>query len=123
MSFPDGVPGDNGLRDKKDLGARKNVRIEYRRSGFLIPAPGAPWLECFIPDVSNDGICLDIGALVVPEVFGVSFNSTGTVVRVCKIAWRRGELIGAKFLSARQLREGDFPARESECGQQSSAGA
>jgi PilZ domain len=100
--------GDGCLRDRKDLGARKNVRIEYRRLGFLIPAPDAPWLECFILDVSDSGICLDIGALAVPEIFGVSFNANGAVVRVCKLIWRRGELVGAQFVSAKQLRKGNF---------------
>jgi hypothetical protein len=36
---------------------------------------------------------------------GVSFNRDGTVVRVCFIAWRRGELIGARYITAKQLRQ------------------
>ena len=93
------------MRDRKDLGDRNSARIDYRRPGFLIPAPDAPWLECFILDVSESGICLDVGALVVPELFGVAFNADGKVMRVCKIAWRRGELIGAEFVTAKQLRQ------------------
>jgi hypothetical protein len=96
-----------GVRDRKDLGERKNVRVEYGRAGFLIPAPDAPWLECFIVDVSDTGICLDVGALAVPKIFGVAFNSSGSILRVCSIAWRRGELIGASFLSAKELRQGE----------------
>jgi PilZ domain len=94
------VPASN------DLGERKHVRVDYRRQGFLIPAPDAPWLECFIKDVSQAGICIEAGDLVVPEIFGVAFNSGGTVVRVCKLIWRRGEIVGAKFLTATQLRQG-----------------
>ena len=30
-------------RSRKDLGARRNVRVELRRPGFLIPAPDAAW--------------------------------------------------------------------------------
>jgi hypothetical protein len=36
-----------------NLGARRHERIEYRRPGFIIPAPDAPWLECFILDISD----------------------------------------------------------------------
>jgi hypothetical protein len=93
------------VRHRKDLGARKHERIEYRRAGFIIPAPDAPWLECFILDVSDSGICLDVGALAVPEIFGVSFTSCGTVKRLCRRAWRRGELIGARYMSVKQLRQ------------------
>jgi hypothetical protein len=40
-------------------------------------------------------------------MFGLSFTSCGTVVRVCVRAWRRGELLGARFVSAKQLRSGE----------------
>jgi hypothetical protein len=74
-------------------------------SPLLIPAPDAPWLECFILDISDSGICIEVGALAIPKVFGVSFNTDGTVIRVCFVAWRRGELIGASFITAKQLRQ------------------
>jgi hypothetical protein len=93
------------VRHRKDLGARRHERVEYRRAGFIIPAPDAPWLECFILDVSESGICLDVGALAVPNVFGVSFTSGGAVTRVCRLAWRRGELVGARYVTAKQLRQ------------------
>jgi hypothetical protein len=92
------------VRHRKDLGARRHQRVEYRRAGFIIPAPDAPWLECFILDVSQSGICLEVGALAVPRVFGVCFTSCGTVKRLCRLAWRRGELIGAHYVTAKQLR-------------------
>jgi hypothetical protein len=95
------------VRDRKDLGERKSVRVEFDRSGFLIPAPDAPWLECQIIDVSEGGICLNVGALVVPELFGVAFNSSGSILRVCSLSWRNGEMIGARFLTAKQLRRGE----------------
>jgi hypothetical protein len=93
------------VRHRKDLGARKHLRIEYQRPSYIIPAPDAPWLECFILDVSESGICLDVGALAVPSVFGVSFTSGGEVTRVCRLAWRRGELVGARYVTAKQLRQ------------------
>jgi hypothetical protein len=99
------------MRNRKDLGECKNVRVQYGRAGFLIPAPDAPWLECFIVDISETGISLDVGALVVPEIFGVAFNSSGSILRVCSRVWRRGELIGASFLSARELRQSEQKSR------------
>jgi len=92
---------------RKLLPDRTGLGIEYRRPGFVIPAPDAPWIECFIVDISQSGVCLDVGALPVPKMFGLAFTSCGTVVRVCLRAWRRGELVGARFVTAKQLRQGE----------------
>ena len=59
-------------RDRKDLGARKFVRVDLRKKGFLIPAPDAPWIECYVLDISENGACLDVGDLAVPSMFGLS---------------------------------------------------
>jgi hypothetical protein len=93
-------------RSRKDLGARRQVRVELHTTGFLIPAPDAPWIECTVVDVSDEGACLEVGALVVPDLFGVAFTASGEVLRVCSLVWRRGELIGARFVSAKELRQG-----------------
>jgi hypothetical protein len=93
------------VRHRKDLGARKHERVQYRKPGFIIAAPEAPWIECFILDVSQSGICLEVGALAVPQIFAISFTSCGTVKRLCRSAWRRGELIGARYVTAKQLRQ------------------
>jgi hypothetical protein len=100
-------------RHRGDLGARKGVRIELQTQGFLIPAPDAPWIECTIVDVSDGGVCLEVGALAVPKLFGLAFTSGGEVLRVCLLVWRRGELIGARYVSARELRQGLVPAESS----------
>ena len=99
-------------RHRKDLGARKKVRVDLYKQGFLIPAPDAPWIECLIIDVSNNGVCLEVGALAVPELFGLAFTAGGEVLRVCSLVWRRGELIGARFISAKELRQGFVPPAE-----------
>src|SRR3954452_13371144 len=97
-------------RDRKDLGARMFVRIDLRKRGFLITAPDAPWIECYIHDISEKGACLDVGDLAVPKMFGLSLTAGGEVLRVCTLIWRRGEMIGARFVSARELRQGQSPA-------------
>jgi PilZ domain len=86
------------------VGARRSPRIDFQKPGFVITAPDAPWIECKIVDVSENGVCLDVGALVVPAIFAISFTSSGTVRRVCARVWRRGGLIGARFLTVKQLR-------------------
>ena len=96
-------------RDHKDVGARKHIRVELYKPGFLIPAPDAPWIECMIVDVSDDGVCLEVGALAVPKLFGLAFTAGGEVLRICALVWRRGELIGARFVTAKELRQGFGP--------------
>jgi hypothetical protein len=54
--------------------------------------------------------CLEVGALAVPRIFGVAFTGGGEVLRVCSLIWRRGERIGARFVTARELRQGFEPA-------------
>lgn len=105
-------------RHRKDLGTRRSARVDLYKTGFLILAPDAPWIECTIVDVSAHGVCLEIGGLAVPAVFGLGFTSGGEVLRVCKLIWRRGERIGARFVTARELRQnfaptGDGPKNES----------
>jgi hypothetical protein len=99
-------------RDRKDLGARKFVRVDLRKRGFLIPAPDAPWIECYILDISENGACLDVGDLAVPKLFGLSLTAGGEVRRVCTLIWRKGELVGVRFISAQELRKGVAPAAE-----------
>ena len=102
-------------RHRKDLGARRHVRVNLHKPGFVIPAPDAPWIECTILDVSEKGVSLDVGSLPVPKLFGLAFPATGEVLRVCSLIWRNGEIVGAEFLSAGELRAGAAsPDKEKE---------
>jgi hypothetical protein len=95
------------MRHRQDkLGERTHARVELQRPGFIIPAPDAPWIECRIIDISAGGVCVDVGSLVIPDIFGLSFDARGTVVRVCLSKWRNGPMIGARFVTAKELREG-----------------
>ena len=100
-------------RHRSNLGARKSVRIDLQTQGFLIRAPDAPWIECTIVDVGDRGVCLEVEALAVPRLFGLAFTAGGEVLRVCMRVWRRGELIGARYVTARELRQGLVPAGNS----------
>jgi hypothetical protein len=91
------------------LHARKKVRVDLQQPGFLIPEPEAPWIECTITEVSDEGVCLEVGSLAVPKVFGLAFTAGGEVLRVCWLTWRNGERIGARFVSAEELRQSFGP--------------
>jgi hypothetical protein len=97
-------------RHRKDLGARRHVRVDLHKPGFLIPSPDAPWIECMIVDISEEGACVEVGALVVPGIFGLAFTAGGEVLRVCSLVWRSGERVGARFVTARELRRQTVPA-------------
>src|SRR5471030_614493 len=100
-------------KNRKDP-ARKQVRVDLHKQGFLIPAPDAPWIECMIVEVSDDGVSLDVGALSVPKIFGLAFTAGGEVLRVCSLTWRQGELIGARFVTAKELRQGFVPTDDAD---------
>ena len=103
-------------RHRKGLGTRKQVRVDLRKQGFLIPAPEAPWIECVIVEISDDGACLEVGALAVPKIFGLAFTAGGEMLRVCSLIWRRGELIGARFVTAKELRQRFEPLLKAPAG-------
>ena len=66
--------------------ARRKVRIDLQQPGFLIPEPDAPWIECTIIEISDEGVSLEVGALAVPQIFGLAFTASGEVLRVCEMA-------------------------------------
>jgi hypothetical protein len=99
-------------RDRKGLGKRKHNRVEMYKRGFVIPAPDAPWVECTVIDVGHKGVRLDVGSLPLAEMFGISFTAGGEVVRVCSMVWRQGDLVGARFLTPTELRQGSEPAAD-----------
>ncbi len=94
------------VRNSDNPGARKHARVVFEKPGFVIPTPDSPWIECDVVDISQGGVCLDVGAMFVPELFGVAFNPSGDVLRVCVRIWRDGPLIGARFVTAKELRQG-----------------
>jgi len=60
---------------QRKTGAGRKVRVDLQRPGFLIPAPDAPWIECVIVEVSDEGVCLEVGSLAVPKIFGLAIHS------------------------------------------------
>jgi hypothetical protein len=96
-------------KERKELGKRKHSRVEFYKRGFLIPTPDAPWIECTVLDVGHQGVRLDVGEVPLGDMFGLAFTAGGQVIRVCSLVWRKGEVVGARFLSANELRGGQRP--------------
>ena len=38
------------------------------------------------------------------KIFGLAFTASGEVFRACRLSWRSGERVGARFVSAEELR-------------------
>jgi PilZ domain len=89
-----------------ELGERRHHRIEFQKAAFVILEPDGPWIECTILDISDGGACLEIGDLPVPRIFVLVMTPEGRVRRACVTVWRRGEVLGARFVTAEQLRKG-----------------
>jgi hypothetical protein len=94
------------VRKFKDHGGRKHERIDFRRPAFVVFEPDGPWLECMILDISQGGARLDVAALPVPKIFALLLTSNGEVRRACLTTWRRGPLLGARFVGLKELRHG-----------------
>jgi hypothetical protein len=97
------------MRKSKEYGGRKYDRVDLRRSAFVVLAPNGPWLECTLLDISEGGARLDVGSLPVPKIFLLILTPKGEVRRTCLTAWRRGTLLGASFVSLKQLRQNSTP--------------
>jgi hypothetical protein len=98
-------------RQQEDLGERKHARIDLHKTGYLIPAPDAPWIECTIIDVSANAPASMSAAWAVPKIFGLAFTGGGEVLRVGLLIWRQGERLGAPSVTAKELRQGLQPDR------------
>jgi hypothetical protein len=99
---------------REGLGKRKTPRVDFVRPGFLILEPDGPWVECFVIDVSDGGAGLRVGSLALPDIFVLLLTPGGEVRRLCKLKWRRGELAGVTFISAKELLAAAIPGAPSE---------
>src|SRR5260221_299570 len=51
----------------------------------------------------------------------IEFTAKGEVLRVCSLVWRQGEVIGARFVTAKELRQGFVPGGEADTRSEESA--
>ena len=101
--------GEYQMRKSREYGGRKHERIDFRRPAFVVLQPGGPWLECMLLDISEGGARLEVGTLPVSKIFILSLTPNGEVRRTCMTTWRRGPLLGARFVGLKEIRRGFKP--------------
>jgi hypothetical protein len=85
------------VKNKKDLGNRKHVRVNMQKSASVILEPNGLEFECTVLDISEGGVRLNVGGLAMPKIFMLELAPQ--IRRLCKLAWRRREIIGASFVA------------------------
>ena len=62
---------------------------------------GAWTRDCLVMDISDGGVRLNAKGLDVPDEFVLLLSTDGVVrERMCKVAWRSGDEVGAEFVVA-----------------------
>ena len=62
---------------------------------------GAWTRDCLVIDISDGGVRLNAEGLDVPDEFVLLLSNDGVVREsTCKVAWRCGDEVGAKFVTA-----------------------
>jgi PilZ domain len=83
------------------LKPRKPFEREVRRARHLsawIKLQDRAIAECYVMDISKNGAKIILaGSSVVPDRFQLAFF-TGDQTRRCEVIWRRGKVLGIKFV-------------------------
>ena len=67
--------------------------------------------DCLVINISKGGVRLNVEGLKVPDEFVLLLSNDGIVQEsTCKVAWRFGDEVGAKFVAA--VRRPGFAERE-----------
>ncbi len=79
---------------------RRSVRHRRCRAAKIKLGGGALARECLVVDISDGGVRLNVEGLDVPDEFVLLLSGDGVVRESAyKLVWRRGDEIGAKFVS------------------------
>ena len=78
---------------------RQSPRRNHCRAAKIQIGGDAPARDCLLIDISKGGVRLNVEGLDVPDEF-VLFLSNDEIIQgsVCKVTWRFGDEIGAKFI-------------------------
>jgi hypothetical protein len=95
MSTPDAVLFlDSDFLERR---SKKRTTINHGAALFLAGHPTV--YTCWVRDVTNAGAGIQLNGLnIVPSEFEISFDNFRTMRR-CRLTWRDGDFIGAKFES------------------------
>jgi hypothetical protein len=77
---------------------RKHVRQPRNQTAKFQTAAGAPWQDCRVTEVSNEGVRLRASGGQVPDRFTLLLADEGAEQRKCKVIWRSGHEVGAEFM-------------------------
>ena len=79
---------------------RKSKRKTINRHAKIQIATGALPRDCLVTDISEGGVRLHVEGMELPERFALLLadNEGRTSPRDCRVVWRLGHEVGAKFL-------------------------
>jgi PilZ domain len=88
------------LRTKKALGPRKReARKSVSQSGWITLEGGFAARRCVVNDLSSAGAKVTIeDPNTLPAKLKLAFSRDARTGRNCEVVWRRGKLVGIKFV-------------------------
>jgi hypothetical protein len=82
--------------------SKKRVKREVRRvrhTSAWVLSQGRTDRECRVMDISMNGAKVVVEtSSEVPMRFELAFSHDGQIRRACEVIWRRGKMLGVKFL-------------------------
>ena len=78
---------------------RKAKRIPRRQAAWVVLDGGCAKFPCVLWDISDGGARIAAArASTLPDEFGLFLTKDGKSHRYCRVAWRRGGLLGVQFV-------------------------
>ena len=79
---------------------RRSSRRRCYRAAKIRLADGTPAQDCLVIDISDAGVRLNAEGLDLPDEFVLLLSNDGVIrENTCKVAWRCGDEVGAKFVT------------------------
>jgi len=85
---------------------RRTVRHNFNRYARIQAEMSGPSRDCLIVNMSEDGVRLH-SEIAFPDVFTLVIADAAQPRRSCRVVWRLGLEIGAKFTDAERVRAAD----------------
>ena len=80
---------------------RRSSRRRCYRAAKIQLAGGTPAQDCLVIDISDGGVRLNVEGLDLPDEFVLLLPNDGVIQEsTCKVVWRCGDEVGAKFVAA-----------------------
>ena len=78
---------------------RQSPRRHHCRAAKIQIGGDAPARDCLLIDISKGGVRLNVEGLEVPDEFVLFLSNDGIIQEsTCKVIWRFGDEVGAKFV-------------------------